>query len=298
MSDTRDEGRSKTWSSSSAFVGDTKVLRALPHPGAEAVGPFVFLDHFGPVVARSKTLPAHPHAGIEVMTYLLAGSNEHRDSAGHRGIVDAGGAQWMKAGRGVLHSERIIAENAPITHGLQLWSRMPIALQDDPPSYRGIKPEDVPTWQGDSDGREAGALFRLLAGTWRDRRGPISLTLPAFMLHISLAPGATVTVELPEKAHEYGAYAIKSPDDGLEVNFGFSLPRGEFALLASNEGSVVFSHAPGAGASADVFVLGGEPAPRPLVFGGPFVFESHSALQRANRRYAAGEMGTLDGVPF
>jgi predicted RNA polymerase sigma factor len=84
------------------------------------------------------------------MTYLLAGSNEHRDSAGHRGMVQAGGAQWMRAGRGVLHSERIIAENATIEHGLQLWSRMPVAMQDDSPSYRGIAPEDVPNWAEDA----------------------------------------------------------------------------------------------------------------------------------------------------
>jgi quercetin 2,3-dioxygenase len=279
------------WQAEQARVGATPVLRALPHPTAEAVGPSVFLDHFGPVPTRPGTLPAHPHAGIEVMTYLMAGASEHRDSAGHIGQVQAGGAQWMRAGRGVLHSERILAE-APIVHGLQFWARMPVAMQDDPPSYRGILASEVPTWVAD------GVTFRLLAGTWQGHTGPITLALPAFMLHLTLSPGHTVTVDLPVATHDYGAYAVESPENGLQLANGRVLPRGSFAHLNAEATALSVTHAAGASAPAEVFILGGEPAPRPLVFGGPFVFESRAALQRANERYAAGEMGTLDGVPF
>lgn len=80
------------WVAHTANVGHFTVLRALPLPQMQAVGPFVFLDHFGPFKASSETLPAHPHAGIEVMTYLLDGANEHRDSMGNIGVVHAGGA--------------------------------------------------------------------------------------------------------------------------------------------------------------------------------------------------------------
>lgn len=291
MSSAEDAGPLNVWPADVSAVGATRVLRALPHPGAEAVGPFVFLDHFGPIPTKPGTLPAHPHAGIEVMTYLLAGSNEHRDSAGHMGRVQAGGAQWMRAGRGVLHSERIL-DDAPIVHGLQLWARMPVAMQDAAPSYRGIAAEEVPSWQAE------GAAFRLLAGTWQGHVGPISLSLPAFMLHITLTPGAAVTIDLPEVAHEYGVYAIESSGDGLCVGVDTVLRLGDFAQLAANQTRFSCAHDLSAQEPAQLFVLGGEPAPRPLVFGGPFVFESQASLRRANQRFAAGDMGTLDGVPY
>jgi quercetin 2,3-dioxygenase len=277
------------WQAEKAHVGATTVLRALPVPSADALGPFVFLDHFGPMPTQPGTLPAHPHAGIEVMTYLMAGASEHRDSAGHIGQVQAGGAQWMRAGRGVLHSERILAE-APVVHGLQFWARMPVAMQDDPPSYLGVLAKDVPQWV------ENGITFRLLAGDWKGHTGPIKFALPAFMLHVSLPLGSSTTISLPNDAHEYGIYGITAAENGLSIEDNLPFVRGAFAKLPT--ASARFTVPLHATSAAEVIVLGGEPAPRPLVFGGPFVFESQTALQRANQRYAAGEMGKLDGVPF
>jgi len=87
-----------------APVGTFTVRRALPARERHAVGPWVFLDHFGPfaVTPGRDGVGPHPHAGIETVTYLLGGRNEHRDSAGHTGVVGALGAQWMSAGRGVV----------------------------------------------------------------------------------------------------------------------------------------------------------------------------------------------------
>src|SRR5258708_21291815 len=107
-----------------APVGTFTVRRALPFSARHSVGPWVFLDHFGPfrVKPGEDGVGAHPHAGIKTVTYLLAGRNEHRDSAAHRGVVAAGGAQGMPPGRGIGHS----AEPLPATpdartlHRLQL----------------------------------------------------------------------------------------------------------------------------------------------------------------------------------
>src|SRR6187549_971733 len=90
-----------------ASVGTFTVRRALPLRERHSVGPWVFLDHFGPfrVKPGQDGVGAHPHAGIETVTYILSGRQEHRDSAGHTGIVAAGGAQWMTAGRGIVHAE-------------------------------------------------------------------------------------------------------------------------------------------------------------------------------------------------
>ncbi|MEM7606637.1 MAG: pirin family protein [Myxococcota bacterium] len=108
------------------------VRRPLPTRTHPAVGPFVLLDHFGPVPAPREKLPAHPHAGIEVMTYLIEGANEHTDSLGNVGQIGAGGAQWMKSGSGILHTERNLLERSSVMHGLQIWARMPIAKQARP----------------------------------------------------------------------------------------------------------------------------------------------------------------------
>lgn len=278
-----------TWDAPRESVGHLTVLRPIPNAMVDAIGPIVFLDHFGPVPTPSEKLPAHPHAGIEVMTYLLEGANEHTDSLGNTGRIAAGGTQWMKSGRGILHAERFLPEEAETTHGLQIWARLPVDRQDDAPDYRAIQPNDVPRWT-----RE-GAELRLLSGELEGHRGPIELALPALMLHVSVAADAPVEIALLEAGYEYGAYAVSAPGE-LRVDGDDALTRGMTVRLESGATAVRLEHS-GEG-RADVFLFGGEPAPRPLFFGGPFVLDSRSGLIEAHRRYSAGEMGTLDGVPF
>jgi len=275
------------WAAAAEHVGGTPVLRALPSPQASSVGPFVFLDHFGPAPTRPGTLAAHPHAGIEVMTYLIEGANTHRDSAGNTGSVAAGGAQWMRAGGGVLHAETITDVNAPVTHGLQFWAKLPSDMQEAAPAYRGYDAAEFPIWE------DGGARFKLMSGTLAGRSGPMALALDAFMLHVTVADGATTAIALQGVGHRYGVYVIAGR--GV-LDERYVVSRGDFALLAERTTNLAVS-ADRVGA-LEVFVLGGAPAPQPLYFGGPFVLDSREGLIAAQRRYAAGGMGTLDGVPF
>lgn len=277
-----------TWDAPSAPVGHLTVLRPIPSYPVDAVGPIVFLDHFGPIPTPSDKLPAHPHAGIEVMTYLLEGANEHTDSLGNTGRTHAGGAQWMKSGRGILHTERFLPDEAPTTHGLQIWARLPIENQDDAPEYRAIQASDVPRWSRD------GSELRLLSGALEGHQGPIPLALVSLMVHVSVEPGASTEVVLPESSHEYAVYGITAEGD-VQVDGAEALSRGTTVRLESGATSVRLDNH---GAErAEVFLFGGEPAPRPLFFGGPFVLNTKSGLVEAQRRFSAGEMGTLDGVP-
>ncbi|MHC4377276.1 MAG: pirin family protein [Planctomycetota bacterium] len=277
------------WDAPTAPVGHLQVLRPLPNGMVDAIGPIVFLDHFGPIPTPADKLPAHPHAGIEVMTYLLDGANEHTDSLGNTGRIAAGGTQWMKSGRGILHAERFLPDEAPTTHGLQIWARLPVERQDDAPDYRAIQPSDVPRWTRD------GAELRLLSGELEGQLGPIELASSALMLHVSVSADAPIEIALPEPGHEYGVYAVSTPGE-LRVDGDDALTRGMSVRLESGATAVRLEHT-GEG-RADVFLFGGQAAPRPLFFGGPFVLDSRSALIEAQRRYSAGEMGTLDGVPF
>jgi redox-sensitive bicupin YhaK (pirin superfamily) len=268
-----------------APVGTFTVRRALPFQGRHSVGPWVFLDHFGPFQVKpgEDGVGAHPHAGIETVTYLLSGRNEHRDSAGHVGVVAAGGAQWMTSGRGIIHAEHPLAESqAELTmHGIQLWTSLPRALKTMEPRYQRIDAAAIPSV------RVPGATVRVIAGEFGDAAGPAATLMPTLLWHVTIEPGATFEASIPG-GYEAGAYVI----DG----------KGRFADTADAAIGqiVVFDARPGllrienrGSAKLDVMVLGGAPAEGPLVFHGPFVMNSVEQVRAAEIAYRTGRMGEL-----
>jgi len=262
------------------------VLRALPSEDLEAIGPFVFLDHMGPAVPPVGGVPAHPHAGIEVVTYMLHGSGEHRDSMGNHSAIEAGGAQWITSGSGMLHAEFPRGGADGLNHGVQLWARQPEALDEAEPKYRAVEPGEIPTVA-----LERGKL-RLVAGAYPGfhAAGPVALASPALLMHLTLAPGGVYDAFRPED-FELGAYALAGAAD---ID-GAALAKGEIALLTPAERTSIAN--PYA-RPLELLLLGGEPAKRPLVFRGPFVFGDSKRIARAYEDYARGRMGRLDGAPF
>lgn len=246
-----------------APVGDFSVLRALPQATCRHVGPFVFLDHFGPTTAKDGPgIPAHPHAGIEVITYLLEGEQVHRDSLGNESRVGAGGAQWITAGRGVIHAEK--PEVGLLIHGVQIWSSLPRAQKLIEPRYRAVQAFNVPVIAVDK------ATVHLLAGNLNNATGPITLAQPALLAHVKASAETTLSVPAD---FELAIYHLN----------------GQLEILSHGD-SVKF--APG-----EYILLGGEPAEEPILFGGSFVMDTPERLQQAQRDYVSGRMGTLDGVP-
>ncbi|MGE0355785.1 MAG: pirin family protein [Burkholderiales bacterium] len=273
--------------SQAASAGTLPVRRALPEAGRRSVGPWVFLDHFGPVrvAAGDEGVGPHPHAGIETVTYLLEGRNEHRDSAGHEGIVTAGGAQWMTAGRGIVHAERPLPEGAgEVTqHGLQLWTSLPRALKMMPPRYRAIGADTIVVAQ------VPGATVRVVAGEVAGAKGPAETLMPLFLAHATVAPGAAASFGIAA-CHEAAAYVIAGeggfgPEGGARAATGdlVVFADGGDALAARNTGSQPL----------ELMLLGGAPAEGPLVFHGPFVMNSVEQARAAEVAFRAGRMGTL-----
>ncbi len=267
-------------------AGTLPVRRALPERDRRAVGPWVFLDHFGPFRAEPGVdgVGPHPHAGIETVTYLLEGRNEHRDSAGHEGIVEAGGAQWMTAGKGVVHAERPLAggDGAAVQHGIQLWVSLPRAMKMMPPRYRALPADRIPVV------RLPGASLRVVAGELAGAKGPAEPVMPLFLGHLTLAPGESVELDVCG-GHEAGAYVIAG-----EGEFGSGAARasaGELALFEDQGGPLAI--AAGGEAPLEVLLLGGVPAEGPLVFHGPFVMNSVEQARAAEIAYRSGRMGTL-----
>ena len=259
--------------------GDMLLFRALPTESHDSVGPFVFVDHYRSASIRGIGDRPHPHAGIEVISYLLEGSMEHRDSMGFRDRLNAGDAQWIRAGRGILHAEQPFGGR----HGLQLWTNLPPAQKFAEPAYRSWRAAEIPTVD------LPGGTIRVVAGLAAGVEGPMQLATPTTFVHARLNPGATV--ELPVDAQaELGVYVL----DGGLIGPAGSIGPGSFALLTS--GDTLPLKAGGQG--VELAVLGGTPAEGQILFSGPFVMDSAENLLRAKQDYLSGKMGRLDGVPF
>jgi redox-sensitive bicupin YhaK (pirin superfamily) len=261
--------------------GDMLLYRALPAPGRISIGPFVFLDHYRHRSKRGIGDKPHPHAGIEVISYLLEGGVEHRDSAGFRDTLGPGDAQFIRAGRGILHAEQPSGGR----HGLQLWTSLPAAQKFVEPTYASYRAAAIPRIEA------PGVRVDVIAGRVGDVTGPMVLTSPTTFAVVHLEAGATAHLVVDASA-ELGLYvvegAVAAPD---RSSFGV----GVLALLAGGA-SVGFTAA--GQAPAIVALIGGRPAVEPILFSGPFVMDSPEHLARARSDYSAGKMGRLDGVPF
>ncbi len=273
-----------------ANVGDNlKVRRALPAAGQKSLGPWVFLDHFGPLPTdpRGHGVPPHPHAGIETVTYLLEGGMAHRDSTGHEGRVEAGGAQWMTSGRGIVHAERPFGRDSEAMfslHGMQLWTSLPRALKMMEPRYQRIEARDVPAVEMD------GATVRVIAGQSNGLQGPADVLMPLFLWHVALQPGAGWQGEIPA-GMEAGVYVMAG--EVLMMEDGSKLGVGQLGIVNedSNAGTIKLRN--DGNLLAHIMVLGGAPAEGPLVFHGPFVMNSVEQIRYAEKAYLTGQMGSL-----
>jgi redox-sensitive bicupin YhaK (pirin superfamily) len=223
------------------------------------------------------------------VTYLLEGGMAHRDSAGHEGRVEAGGAQWMTSGRGIVHAERPFGRDGQAEfslHGMQLWTSLPRALKMMPPRYQRIDAKDVPTSGTD------GATIRVIAGESNGLHGPAEVLMPLFLWHLALEPGAGWRGSLPV-GMEAGVYVMVG-----EVSLGEEASKllvGQLGIL-----NVVAAGAPqpvvlrnNGDRLAHVMLLGGAPAEGPLVFHGPFVMNSVEQIRYAEKAYMTGQMGSL-----
>jgi quercetin 2,3-dioxygenase len=270
-----------------APVGTFTVRRALPFRERHSVGPWVFLDHFGPfrVKPGEDGVGAHPHAGIETVTYILSGRQEHRDSAGHTGIVAAGGAQWMTAGRGIVHAERPVprTEEEHTLHGIQLWTSLPRLAKLGAPRYQNLAADSIVEVSP-----AKGVRARVIAGELGEARGPAETLMPLFLWHVRIDAGATFEAPLPD-GFEAGVYVIEGR---ATVGEETAAATGELAVLEGTPGSLRVRNL--TAAPLEVMVLGGAPAEGPLVFHGPFVMNSVDQVRAADIAYRTGRMGQLD----
>lgn len=186
-----------------------EVKRILPFRMRRMVGPFIFMDHLGPVdipassPSQMDVLP-HPHIGLSTVSYLFGGQVTHRDSLGVQQVIRPGEVNWMTAGSGIAHSERF--EDPAVLAGgslemIQTWVALPEKDEEASPSFDNYSPEQLPVFT------DKGVWMRLIAGNAYGLRNEVKTHSPLFYLHVVLEKGATFT--LPTGHEERGIYIAK-----------------------------------------------------------------------------------------
>ena len=258
-----------------------RLTRLLTQKLQRRLDPFLMLDAFGSDDAEDYIagFPDHPHRGFETITYMLDGRMRHRDSAGHEGVLAAGGVQWMTAGRGVIHSE-IPEQTAGRMAGFQLWLNLPAADKMCAPWYRDFAAAELPAYR-----TTAGAAVTVIAGTSRDVQGAVSrpLTQPLY-LDIVLPAGVAFEERLAAELNAFivvyrGAVAVA--DDtvtALQLAILDTDLAADGVRLTAREDS-------------RLLLVAGRPLHEPIVQHGPFVMNDEQEIYQAISDYRQGRLG-------
>lgn len=253
------------------------------------MSPFFLLDYHPPLEYPSTSNPRrgvgpHPHRGFETVTIAYQGSVAHHDSAGNAGIIHPGDVQWMTAGGGILHNEyheKTFAGEGGVMHMMQIWVNLPKKKKLTAPKYQAITNKDIPGVK-----LPEGGLVRVIAGEFRDTKGPAFTHTPAHMLDLRLKAGATLRIPVG-KTHNTALLVL---DGKGKVNGGVPVAHRDCVLFRNDGDEIAVS----ADADMTAILLSGEPIDEPLVHYGPFVMNSVDEINQAIDDYHAGKFGHLD----
>lgn len=259
-----------------------KLTRVLTQPLQRRLDPFLMLDAFGSDNPDDYIagFPDHPHRGFETVTYMIAGRMRHRDSAGHEGLLQNGGVQWMTAGRGVIHSE-IPEQEDGVMEGFQLWLNLPARDKMSAPWYRDIAAAELPVFT-----TEDGVAVTVIAGGSHGVEGAVTrdATAPLY-LDLHLPAGARFSQALPS-AHNAFVYVYRGA-----VRIGETqVPVQRMAILANaaeRDGVVIEALE----ADTRVLLIAGQPLQEPIAQYGPFVMNTEQEIYQALADFREGRLG-------
>ena len=261
-----------------------RLTRVLTSDLQHRLDPFLMLDAFGSDEAADYIagFPDHPHRGFETVTYMIAGRMRHRDSAGHEGLLENGGVQWMTAGRGVIHSE-LPEQGEGRMEGFQLWLNLPARDKLCEPWYRDFKADQIP------EVRHPGATVRVIAGQHAGVDGAVrrAATEPLY-LDVELAPGALLEQPLSDR-HNAFVYVYRG---GLQVGpgEGEAVALQRMALLANTPGSDGVRLRNAGTEPARALLIAGRPLDEPIVQYGPFVMNTVEQIHQAVEDFRSGRL--------
>jgi hypothetical protein len=176
-------------------LGEFKVNRFLPSKQRTMVGPFIFVDEFGPArlpPGQGMDVRPHPHINLATVTYLFEGAIEHRDSIGSHAVIEPGAINLMTAGSGIVHSERspqALRADGPSLYGMQTWLALPDGREEIDPAFDHVPADRLPVIESD------GASARVLMGTLWGASAATPQHSPTIYADIVLGPGGTIPVD-------------------------------------------------------------------------------------------------------
>ena len=265
--------------------GGFAVRRVLPSVKRRMVGPFIFLDHFGPMdvpPGGGMEVRPHPHIGLATVSYLFEGGIFHRDSLGYAQAIRPGDVNWMTAGSGIVHSERTEPEMRATgfrMHGVQTWVALPKSHEETAPSFEHIEAARLPAWQ------EGGTALRLIVGTYAGRTAPTTHFSPIFYVGVEASAGAKLAIP-PE--HEERAIYIA---DGAFTIGDRQLVVGDLAVLTPGQAAEAIAGADGAKA----MLLGGATMDGPRHIWWNFVSATKERIEKAKADWRDQRMGKVPG---
>ncbi len=266
-------------------IGDLVTRRPVPGPGLEQVDPFLFLNHHGPQTypPGNGGLPfgPHPHRGFETVTFILQGNLAHRDTGGGESVVEAGGVQWMTAGRGLIHAElspeSFKREGGPLEI-LQLWVNLPAALKLAEPNYVPVTAAEIPAVK-----MAPGVTMRAVSGS---EGAPIASLTGVMLATVEMTAGSSATLPAPAGRSVFfytvrGTARIGSGE--VSEHHLAQLSDGEGVAVSSDAGCVIlYGHA--------------DPIGEPVVAHGPFVMNTREEILQALQDYQRGVFGDPAGL--
>ena len=265
-------------------LGGFEVRRILPFGGGRMIGPFIFLDHMGPVTfaaGQGMDVRPHPHVCLATVTYLFAGEIEHRDSLGVVQTIRPGDVNWMTAGSGIAHSERTgaaLRAAGHTLHGLQSWVALPQAVEETAPAFHHFPLQQLPARE------EAGVHLRLIAGEAFGLRSPVPVFSPMFYADASLDSGASL--EMPIGHAERAAYIV----NGAIESEGRIYEEGSLLLFVEGARATLRARA-----ASRVALIGGAPLEGMRHIWWNFVASSPERIERAKADWKAGKFAKVPG---
>jgi redox-sensitive bicupin YhaK (pirin superfamily) len=263
-----------------AISKSMKVKRILPFRLRRMVGPFIFMDHAGPIaeipsVLSSLDVLPHPHIGLSTISYLFGGQVTHRDSLGVEQIIRPGEVNWMTAGRGIAHSERFEDPSA-LAGGelemIQTWVALPEKDEEAMPSFNNYTPDQLPVFT------DKGVWMRLIAGNAFGLRNDVKTNSSLFYLHVVLQQGARFG--LPEEHAERGFYIAKG---SVEVS-GNMYHAGQMLVFTKGSDPVILAKE-----KSTLMLLGGEPLGERFIWWN-FVSSRKERIEQAKEDWKQGRI--------
>jgi redox-sensitive bicupin YhaK (pirin superfamily) len=266
-----------------ANIGNFMVGRLLPFRQKRMVGPFIFIDHMGPVTMSDHEnfdVGPHPHIGLSTLTFLFEGSILHRDTLDNVVEIKPGAVNWMTAGKGIVHSERTpeyLRHSEKTMHGLQIWVALPKELEQMEPAFFHIDKEQIPAW------RDGDVQYKLIAGEAFGKKSPVPVYSKLFMLEIKSTSRQILNIG-SELYGESGLYILQGSIESAGNVYG---PK---QILVANDSSLCSFTIE---ANSIIYIFGGEPFPEERFIYWNFVASNHDLIEAAKQNWLDQKLGTI-----